>query len=444
MVFEATHEVLGRRAAVKILLPQCCLQPDLLRRFFDEARAANLLEHPSLVQIFECGQLEDGTAYLIMEYLSGLSLRARLKQGALPPFVSTRLGAQIAEALAAAHVKGIVHRDLKPENLMLIFDPAVPGRERIKVLDFGIAKLLDQRPQHLRTDANVVMGTPAYMSPEQCMGAGRVNFPSDVYSLGIILYEMVAGHPPFSGDGHGAVMVRHISDAVPALPEGGQSDAELNSLIMSMLAKDPERRPTMTAAASLLEQMAMAYFAESLPTPRRIRFFFKQGTQAMLERPAGARSRRLSSYTYRLLAGFLIVGAGITALALTQRSAQHPLRSLDGGMPFKSMVPSEAEARSAPVSVPVPAVPSATASAVESSPSLTPPAMSLPGSPSGPEPSAVLAERRSVTSQPVLRAEAPPKSKGAGLRRAVRPEPAAPIGQGTLPREKPPVILDVP
>lgn len=277
-VFEAEHEQLGRRAAVKILLPHYCVQADLLRRFFDEARAANLVEHPSLVQIFESGRLDDGTAFLIMEFLRGQSLRSRLERGSLQPSSIACLGAQVAEALAAAHARGIVHRDLKPENIMLVFDPVAPGRERAKILDFGIAKLLGDGPMRPRTDSGLLMGTPMYMSPEQCRGAGQVSFPSDVYSLGILLYEMVVGRPPFVGEGSGEIMFQHISDAVPALPRGPGTDEDLAQLIERMLDKDPTRRPTMAAVATLLEHLAPSSYQREGVTARRLRRLFAQAT----------------------------------------------------------------------------------------------------------------------------------------------------------------------
>lgn len=431
VVFEATHEMLGRRAAVKILLPHCSLQPDLLRRFFDEARAANLLEHPSLVQIFECGQLDDGTAYLIMEFLNGRSLRSRLKPDGLAPAEVSRIGSQIAEALAAAHVKGIVHRDLKPENLMLVFDPAVLNRERIKVLDFGIAKLIDDRPQHLRTDAKVVMGTPAYMSPEQCMGAGLVSFPSDVYSLGVILYEMVIGRPPFEGDGHGAIMFQHVSSAIPSLPAGPQSDSELNGLILSMLVKDAELRPTMTAVATQLEQMAMAYAMQSSPTPRSLRSVFKQRTQILSTGLLGAPVRQQSLRTYLLLAGFLTLVLGGALLLL-------------GHEPQKRQSPPDVT--TSPRPIPTRSNASESASALPSTPQSGAPAgtTGAPGSiaPVPQQMPAVALEPKATPSRvPEPRSRAPvptARDKGNGGARDKRP----PVGNPAPAKQ--PVVLDVP
>src|SRR5262249_11683258 len=151
-----------------------------------------------------------------------------------------------ASALVAAHAKHIIHRDLKPSNIMLVPDPDVPGGERVKVVDFGIAKLSgDQGPSQLKTRAGAILGTPTYMSPEQCRGAGEVNDKSDIYSLGVVIYEMLSGRPPFVADGEGEVMAMHLYQAppplhslIPTLP------LDLVNLVHSMLAKVPEQRPT--------------------------------------------------------------------------------------------------------------------------------------------------------------------------------------------------------
>ena len=174
-VFEARHAELDRRAAIKTLHPQVASSPDLVRRFLDEARAATKIEHPGIVQVFDVGRTDDGTTYIVMELLQGEALSDRLTEvGRLDPADAVRVICQAADALAAAHRAGIVHRDLKPENLFLVRDSAVVGGERVKVLDFGIAKLIEPGGVS-HTGTNMLMGTPPYMSPEQCRGGKHVD-----------------------------------------------------------------------------------------------------------------------------------------------------------------------------------------------------------------------------------------------------------------------------
>ena len=168
MVYEGIHEEISRRVAIKILNSEYARSEDAVARLFNEARAVNLIEHPGLVQISDFGKLGDGTPYLVMELLKGQSLAERLAQrGSLPIRTSLQIAVQVADALCSAHRKGIVHRDLKPENLMLVAEALAPGGERVKVLDFGIAKLVSR--ERGQTDGSVIMGTPRYMSEAMCI-----------------------------------------------------------------------------------------------------------------------------------------------------------------------------------------------------------------------------------------------------------------------------------
>src|SRR6185503_19571992 len=180
-VWLAEHVALGRRAALKVLHPQYSTRADIVRRFFNEARATTAIADPGIVQVFEVGEDDDGRAFIVMELLDGEPLDRRLKrEGALTLADGLRLLRQVASTLGAAHARGIVHRDIKPDNIYIVRDPEVPGGERAKVLDFGIAKLLDL-PSGGDTRTAQLIGTPKFMSPEQCRGSGRVDQRSDVY-----------------------------------------------------------------------------------------------------------------------------------------------------------------------------------------------------------------------------------------------------------------------
>ena len=241
-VYLARHTLLGRPAAVKVLLPMFSKDEATVTRFFNEARAATAIRHAGIVEIYDFGYHTDGSAYIAMELLEGESLATRLQRGPLPVPVALAFTRQIAGALAAAHAKGIVHRDLKPDNIYLVRDAEVPSGERIKLLDFGIAKLSnDHDPAHL-TRTGAVLGTPCYMSPEQCRGVA-VDARADLYSLGCILFEMIGGRVPFVGEGVGDVLAAHIYVPTPALETlAPQAPASTRALVRRLLEKDPAAR----------------------------------------------------------------------------------------------------------------------------------------------------------------------------------------------------------
>lgn len=260
-VYEALDEQNGQRVAIKVLHKEHASNQQIALRFINEARAINVVDHPGIVQVSTIGQLPDGTAYIVMELLKGETLSARMKRSPgskLPVLDCIRLGKQIASALAAAHAKSIVHRDLKPDNIIIVPDPAVPGAERTKLLDFGIAKVKQeyQANDQLQTRAGVMMGTPLYMSPEQCKNAGDVDDKADVYSLGVMLYRMLSGKPPFSAAGTGELMAMHIYMQPQPLKEHDAALPEpIVDLVHRMLAKQRQDRPSMSQVEQELEKI---------------------------------------------------------------------------------------------------------------------------------------------------------------------------------------------
>jgi len=270
VVFEAVHENIHRRVAIKVLHAEFARNPDVATRFLNEARAVNIVEHPGLVQVSDYGQVSDGPAYIVMEYLKGETLARRLEisGGKLSTSDALQIAWQIADSLSAAHQKGIIHRDLKPQNIMLVPDSHMAIGERAKVLDFGLAKVTDPKGHRLiKTSSNAVMGTPLYMSPEQCAGAGKVDMQTDVYSLGCMLYEMLGGRPPFIAEGAGQVLGMHMfKEPTPLETLAPKLSSGLVELVHRLLSKDREARPTMKELAEQLEGLSA-----EMPAPARSR-----------------------------------------------------------------------------------------------------------------------------------------------------------------------------
>jgi hypothetical protein len=255
-VYLAVHPGIGRRAAVKVLMPGDAADPQVVSRFITEARASNAIRHPNIVDIYDSGVLANGTPYLVMEYLEGETLAQVLRRGPVALDDALDWTCQVAEALAAAHAGDVVHRDLKPDNLFLIADAHRLGKRQVKVLDFGIAKLERSRLEQVhKTRTGALLGTPLYMSPEQCMSQKDVDARTDIYSLGVILYELVTGKRPFDGDGVYAIISMHINDP-PAPPATLRPDLPpmLEAIILRALAKAPaDRQASMAELHSQLE-----------------------------------------------------------------------------------------------------------------------------------------------------------------------------------------------
>ena len=259
VVYVGVDVRLGRRAAIKQLLPAMSGDRAIVERFFNEAKAAASINHPGIVEIYDVGWHSDGSAYFAMKLLEGDSLSKRLRErGPMPVQLCATIARQIASALGAAHARGIVHRDLKPDNIVLVADDEVAIGERATVLDFGIAKLFGDNPMTSKTRTGSVMGTPYYMSPEQCRGAGEIDHRTDVYALGCLVFEMLTGRPPFVAEGAGEILGMHQFVEPPAL-RGVRADVppDLEATVMRMLAKRAEHRPqSMTEVTAALQAFA--------------------------------------------------------------------------------------------------------------------------------------------------------------------------------------------
>jgi eukaryotic-like serine/threonine-protein kinase len=243
-VYLAEHPGIGRKVAIKVLRSELDHDPQLLTRFLNEARAANAIRHPNIIEVLDSGTTGKGASYLVMELLEGESLSSRIRRlSRLDERSAIEIAMQTAAGLGAAHAKGIIHRDLKPDNLFVIPEESDPSRERVKILDFGIAKLHVSSGDSLKTRTGTLMGTPVYMSPEQCLGTKEVDHRSDVYSLGIIVYEMLTGRTPFVSEGFGELLNMHLNEAPPPLRQfAPQVSPEVEFAVKRMLAKKPEQR----------------------------------------------------------------------------------------------------------------------------------------------------------------------------------------------------------
>jgi serine/threonine-protein kinase len=254
-VYRVRHCVIERPFALKVLRADLASDANLGLRFLREAKAAASISHPSVVQITDFGTLPSGQPYFVMELLAGESLSALIgKGGPLPAARAVRLLDQMIDALAAAHAAGVVHRDLKPDNILIC--PSPGGGETLKVLDFGLAKVAGQSRL---TKAGLVFGTPHYMSPEQASG-GTVDERTDVYALGVVMYEMFTGRVPFEADTYMGVLTKHlyVAPTPPSVHLGGVAElGALEQMTLCCLEKRPERRyPSMLAVGKELSRVA--------------------------------------------------------------------------------------------------------------------------------------------------------------------------------------------
>lgn len=274
-VYRAKDETTGRTVALKLVHRHLAMHAQLVERFKREMTITRSLTHPTVVDVIDVGSTPQGVPYLVMELIEGQSLDAILQRtGALDPLQAASIGAQIADALACAHDASFVHRDIKPENVMLTGHRL----DRVKVLDFGISRVVgsfEEGPMHgeegfrTLTRANAAIGTPTYMSPEQA-ACEKVGPRSDLYSLGMVLYELVAGMPPFICATHHEALKKHIREApvrlsekVPGVPDW------LDDVVMQLLEKEPDDRPGSAAevAAALRDGLGESTPSYAAPEP---------------------------------------------------------------------------------------------------------------------------------------------------------------------------------
>jgi len=324
-VWLGEQQSLGTRVAIKLLLEAFPPESEDVLRFFNEARAVSKIQHAGITKIFDSGVLPNGRAYLVMEYLDGESLAHRIQRGAVSRAALADIGRQIASVLDATHTAGITHRDLKPENVFLIPDREQPRGERVKVLDFGVAKLTGtlaaNSPRTFGT-----LGTPTYMAPEQWGDASQVDWRADLYSLGCVAFEMACGKPPFACKTVAEACAKHLNDTPPlASSQSPGVPPELDRLIAQLLAKQPGDRPaSMREVERTFEQIGRAMAGDatsetlpvgSLPPNADVLATVTAGQAAATE-PVRKRN------ALWIAAGAIVIAGGATAGALAVRGGE--------------------------------------------------------------------------------------------------------------------------
>ena len=266
-VYKARQATMDRFVAVKILRRDLQDDPQVVKRFQREARAAARLSHPNIITVYLVGATDDGRPFMVMEFVEGQSLEDLLREaGALPPVRAMHIARQIASALAEAHGNAIIHRDLKPANILLTSKRTTP--DFVKVLDFGIAKILYEGDETQLTQTGAIFGTPYYISPEQASGA-EIDPRCDLYSLGVILFRMLAGRLPFESPSGMEVLIQHLKQAPPRLRDLVKNvPAALEDLVIKAMAKQPDQRHRSAEDLVVaLDTLGQEFFGGAQPTP---------------------------------------------------------------------------------------------------------------------------------------------------------------------------------
>jgi serine/threonine-protein kinase len=377
-VYRAQHVMLGKTVAVKLIKSELVTSDEVVSRFQREARAASNLHHPNIVSVYDLGQTADGTLYIAMEFIDGPSLKDAIsRNGPMAPAEAAAILRQVASALSTAHRKQIVHRDLKSHNLMLASGD--DGRTVVKLVDFGIAKTFDESTQ--LTAAGFMMGTPHYMSPEQAAGK-PVDHRADLYSLGVILYEMLTGEVPFGDAALTSVLVR-LATEVPPAPSTRRPDLRvppaLDAVAMRCLEKDPDKRfqsaDEFAAALELAltdvqsQQTVARPAAPPVPETLLRPVDTRRYASAPVEDAAAVPAPPPRPSNRRVAAGLVVVAALATGIAWVVGRSGDPAE--EGSTPQVSSTPAPPPAGSAtgpvpgatpaPIAAPIPSLPEATA-----------------------------------------------------------------------------------
>ena len=406
-VYLAVQPMIGSRVAIKVLSNECTRIPELLERFFAEARAVNMIKHESIVSVIDMAQLPDGRPYIIMEFVEGQTLGEIVRGGIAPIGGVVQVMTEMLSALGAAHALGIVHRDLKPDNVL------ITAEGHAKVLDFGIAKLAPGLSNVMspRTATGALLGTPAYMAPEQISGAGTVDARTDLYAVGVVLFEAVTGRPPFQGETLYDLMHAHLEVAPPsARALRPDLPVAIERVIMTALEKLPARRFQNAAAMT----QALHDAARDLPADQwrglsrnamitgrpsldHMRHLTPHSAHAPTVRasvviaPPTKRDRPRGPRRAIALAAIAVVAVGIVLLVIRQRGGDPPDTVAPVVVASEASAPPGGSAVAAPPSTPPPTnvatpPPPATPSPPSTSPAPPPPSTNRPPTPAPPDP----------------------------------------------------------
>ena len=332
-VYSAVHPLIGRQVAIKVLKAELCANQGTIDRFVQEAQAVNKIGHPNIVDVYDLNELPDGRAYMVMEWLRGEDLKTRLARGPISVADACDILDGIARALEAAHAKQIVHRDLKPDNVFL--HQVDNGPLMVKLLDFGIAKLVRVTPGTEKTQTGNMLGTPRYISPEQARGI-QVDYRSDIYSLGAMAYEMLAGRPPFKGETAMDLVVQHLNELPPALSQFAKVPKSLEQCVMAMLEKDPNLRPTLEEVRGILVDPSRRLTPMPMRTPVPI-------------------ARSASRWPLWLAVVLVAIGVGVVTWKLVLDTQQAPSSTPPTPVVKREAPPTPAPPPAAPVAEPPPA-----------------------------------------------------------------------------------------